>query len=190
MTTTITEQEAREAKQGSSVALRGKDIRRSRRENNVSLSQLAALSNLSVSTLSRFESGQRDISASAYARLLNILRNKTVMRRRLAEHNQQRSAELATRKAERRGEPVMRVSDLAGGKRSFDAYIKGCERMQQEYGPHWREVFKAFIELGEAKAENRDLKQRLAELRDLLHLETKAAIKRDEIVTADLESGS
>ena len=49
--------------------------------------------------------------------------------------------------------------------------------MKQECGPHWREVFKALFE--SARKEN-ELERRIAELRDLLQLETDAAIKTSE----------
>lgn len=210
--------EAKEAKLNLSVSERGWHVRKTRKRLGISLRTLAELGGVSVSSLSRYESGKCDISAKAIARLINVLHDKHV-KKELAAHKAERAKRRAERKAVRQGRPLLTpeegkvvFSSLAKGsiplssllsanpisssvshlpdkspKRvplsslmgvsNYDSYVEHCEKMRREYGPHWREVFRALLELSR---KNSDLEKRIAELRDLLQLETAAVLLESE----------
>jgi len=174
---------ARKAKEKWDLAERGEVVRKFRRRHGITLEELAQLCGISHSTLSRYESGERDVSAAALARLTSIVVNRGVDAK-LAEYRKKQEKEKAARKAEKWGLPLppdmVTLSSLMYP-RGLSQYAEQCEQMRREYGSRWREVFTAFFKLASEKG---DLEKRLAELRDLLQLETKLALntsERDEL---------
>ena len=173
--------EAEQATQKWNFSERRKGMRKFRKKAGITLDELAAEAHLSKSTLSRFETGKIDLTPESWAKLWEAIQNLPAKRRAAA-----READLKLTKEFSIGfvgELIGKLVPLSllGGREAqeqFDQKMReGREKMERTYGPHWKEVFGALFELSR---ENKDLEKRIAELRDLLQLETEAALKESE----------
>lgn len=158
---------------------RRKGMRKFRKNAGITLDELAAESGLSKSMLSRFENGSRDLSPEAFAKLMDAIMSLPAKRRAIARREEEAEKKLAANFAPK----SVPLASLMGPATPtvFARYRESCRQMEQEYGPHWREVFRALLKAGRDTA---DLERRIAELRDLLKIETEAALvnsERDEL---------
>ncbi len=143
-------------------------LRKFREQAGLSLEELAKLAGLSKSMLSKFELGNRDLSPDAWSRLEKAV-VKVLADQKMAALRKQESEKREAAKVEKLAGPFLSLAQMM----TPESYLESCKRMEQEYGPHWREVFRELFELSKANA---DLESRLAELRDLLSFETHKAL--------------
>ena len=157
-----------------------KCMRKFRKSGRVSLDELASAANLSKSTLSRYETGKTELSPESWSKLSSAMQNLPAKRRLTM-----REAELSLKKELSIGfigELLGHLKPLsslvtAGAERHEQKVKEGRDKMQRVYGPHWEEVFGTLFDLART---NKDLVRRVAELRDLLALETEAGVKASE----------
>ncbi len=150
-------------------------LRKIREIAGVSLSELAILAGLSESMLSKYELGHRDLSFNALVRLQKAV--NVITSRKDEEDKRRDLIERATSKE--MGQLLGKFIPLrAVGDEKYARDLRERQAaMEREYGPHWKEVFGALFEQGQ---QNRELEKRLADVRDLLRLETEAALKESE----------
>jgi transcriptional regulator with XRE-family HTH domain len=166
-------------------------LRKVREQGGLSLEELGKRSGLSRSMISKFELGKRDLSEQAWQRVADA------MEKFLIEDVEKFKAQIEKSKAQiasmerdlaakqdatgtparKLGVAPMSLRALAGGAITREAYAESCRRAEQEYGPHWREVFQALIDGGRRE---QNLEARIGELRDLLAVETHMALDEAE----------
>ena len=146
-----------------------KELKRFRKQLGLTQGALAEKAGVKLSLIADIESERRRFSKKFQRPIWEALSD--------TQSEQRKTVELKSLL-----EPVP-LSSLAGHStpEGLARYRASCERMKQDYGQHWREVFKALFDQGRRNA---DLERRIAELRDLLQLETEAALintERDEL---------
>lgn len=153
-------------------------LRTIRRMADVSLADVARLAGLSESMVSKYELGQRDLSFEALAKLHRAVGH--ILDEKDAKEARRRHAEQAASRemAELLGEAIP-LASLADPQKYSRSLAERRAKMEREYGPYWKEVFGALFEQAREK---RDLEKRIAELRDLLKLETEVALKESEAI--------
>jgi len=173
--------EAAQAAQKWNFSERRKGMRKFRKSVGITLDELAAEAQLSKSTLSRFETGKIDLTPESWTKLWEAIQNLPAKRRAAA-----READLKLTKEFSIGfignllGKSAPLNILAGREvqEKFEQRMReGRDKMAILYGPHWKEVFGALFELSR---KNKDLEKRITELRDLLQLETEAALRASE----------
>jgi transcriptional regulator with XRE-family HTH domain len=153
-------------------------LRKFRKQVGLSLKEVAGLAGLSQSMVSKFELGHRDLSPEAYRRLERAIVKALAHQEVLAERKQE-AEKREVAKAEKTAGTFITLGSLMLSP-TLETYQKSCKAMEESYGPQWRETFKDLREAGKeiAKLERQkaNLESRIAELRDLLGLETHKAL--------------
>ena len=153
------------------LSKRRKGMRKFRKNAGITLDELAAESGLSKSMLSRFENGTRDLSPEAFAKLWDAILSLPEKRKAITRREEEAGRKLAANF----GSKTVPLSSLM--RPTLKEYREGMQRMEREYGPHWRKVIQALLDLS---SDNAELERRISEMRDLLNLETEVAIKESE----------
>ena len=158
-----------------------KSLRKFRKELKLSQGELASLAGLAQNTLSQFERGKRNLSLDALTRLHNAITEALVQKEIALRKQKQKAA---------RGFSQEQIDYLLGRNPSDHEQAhatreKVSERLieaQQQHIRILKELLSAHEELtAEQNATIRDLERRIAELRDLLGLETQVAIVREKV---------
>jgi transcriptional regulator with XRE-family HTH domain len=153
---------------------RGRQLRKYRREWGIDIDYVARVAELSKSTLSRFERGLNDVKVETYARILAVIEQIGEARAEVLEF----LVRLET--ARKEGKELLAalayspVPDNAEERKTWIAEEtkKQIERRErQSFSESMKERYEAQIA---------ELEKRIAELRDLLQLETQAALKESE----------
>lgn len=164
-------------------------LRKYREQANLSLAEVAKLARLSQSMVSKFELGQRDLSPKAYARLekaivkihgrimADLLKKKKTDQSKVATVETLAGRFVPMLKEHPNAAPLAMLVGGELGDQYRAEYEESCRQMEQQYGPLWRETFK---ELADLRKEKADLEKRIAELRDLLAVETASALRAVE----------
>ncbi len=161
-----------------SLAKRGRQLRKYRTESGIDLDYIAHMAGTTKSTLSKFERGKNDLSVATYARLLDAIEQIVEARGEvLAFENRVRNARSrgTAMLAELSANPIPDNDEELKQWRAEETKNQIERRKRQSYTDHIKERYEAEIA---------DLEKRIRDLRDLLHLETEAAIKeyeRDEL---------
>ena len=110
-----------------------KELRRYRKELGLTQAQLASKAHVKLSLIADIESGRRRFTKKAQGPVWDALADVQSERRKIAEL---KSAL----------QPLPLASLMGAAPNAFATYREACSRMEQEYGPHWREVFKALFD--------------------------------------------
>jgi transcriptional regulator with XRE-family HTH domain len=166
-----------------SLKQRGKELRKIRRLWGIDLDYVARQAGLTKSTLSKFERGRNDLRVDTYARLLDAVEQIGEIRAEVLDYviRVKTAREEAREKAKK-----------TGGVPLSNLFATQFENYGEEELREWiANETKNQLELNKVRSFSDKIKQgyemeiellqgRIAELRDLLQLETEAAVKASE----------
>jgi len=159
-----------------SLKKRGRVVRQFRRVTGLDIDFVARLAGLTKSTLSKFERGRNDLRVDTYARLLDAIA-------RIREENAQVHEHVGRIRAARAGGWSL-VSELSGWgsvplKNPKETKEWIADRTKSQLERREKQSFSSTMSQ-RYEEEIADLERRIAELHDLLQLETEAAVKASE----------